>query len=221
GKIDGARTFHAAATSEKPRLLAAMAGQLLAAGKVWAGLAILEDGYDQTAELHAVLPSDLLPREFELLAHHAERYFPKLPFDDLNVLVVERIGKNFSGTGMDTNVIGRRGLADAPGPPTPSIGAIAALDLSPESCGNAIGVGLADVVTQRLADAMDRDKTLLNAKTAGGPAKGELPLVLPNDEAVFAWLRERHGEQRWAVIPNTLRLDRLRVSADLLDELTG
>ena len=218
GKTDGAVVFHQASTAEKPPILSALAEQILATEKIFAGLAILEDGYDQTAELHALPPDKLLAREAELLAHYELTYFPRLPVDDLNVLVIEQIGKNFSGTGMDTNVIGRRGLSDAPDPATPSINAIAALDLSRESCGNAIGVGLADVVTQRLADATDHAKTQLNARTAGGPKKGELPLVLPDDESVIAWLRENYGESRWMRIPNTLRLDRLHVSKDLLNE---
>ncbi|MEM9184990.1 MAG: DUF2088 domain-containing protein [Planctomycetota bacterium] len=215
GKTEGARTFHEAPTELKPAHLDGMTSRVLATGKIWAGLAILEDGYDQTAELHAVAPADLQLREFELLAHYVDTYFPRLPFDDINVLVVEQIGKNFSGTGLDTNVIGRRGLADAPDPESPRINAIAALSLSPESQGNAIGVGLCDVITQRLRDAIDVEKTRLNATVAGGLAKAEVPLVLPDDRAVLEWLRSQFGEERWVVIPNTLRLDTLRVSRDL------
>lgn len=219
GKIDGAQTFHAAPTREKPAILHAMGEAVLATGKVWAGLAILEDGYDQTAELHAIKPADILQQEPPLLAHYADRYFPRLPFDQLNVLIVETIGKNYSGTGMDTNVIGRRGLSDVPDPPFPKINAIAALGLSPQSQGNAIGVGLADVVTQQLADAMDRTKTELNAKTAGEPAKAQLPRVLADKAAVYEWLEAEYGPERWVVIPNTLHLGQIQVSEDLLSEL--
>ncbi|MEM6330615.1 MAG: DUF2088 domain-containing protein [Planctomycetota bacterium] len=219
GKIEAARTFHAAPFAEKPGVLRAMADLVVGSGRIWAGLAILEDGHDQTAELHALPAAEIVRREPALLARHAERYFPRLPVDDLNVLVVEEIGKNYSGTGLDTNVIGRRGSLAAPDLPAPRIGAVAALSLSPESLGNAVGVGLCDVITRRLHDAIDFDKTRLNAQTAGEPGRAEPPLVLPSDDAVYAWLRQRHGEKRWMVIPNTLRLDTLRVSADLLSEL--
>lgn len=219
GKIDAARAFHKSPTSNKPAVLGTMTEALIATGKVWAGLAILEDGLDQTAELHALAADEIVSREPQLLAQYAESYFPRLPIDNINVLVVDEIGKNYSGTGMDTNVIGRRGLSDAPDPPTPSVKAVAALRLSPESQGNAVGVGLADVVTQGLVDAMDPGKTRLNAETAGEPSKAIPKLVLPNEEAVYDWLRRKHGDQRWVRIPNTLKLDEVEISEDLVSEL--
>ncbi|MEN1681888.1 MAG: DUF2088 domain-containing protein [Planctomycetota bacterium] len=221
GKIEAARTFHAASTTDKPNVIREMAERVVATGKLWAGLAILEDALDQTAELHALPAGEILSREPELLARHAERYFVGLPVDELNVLIIDQIGKNFSGTGMDTNVIGRRGLSDAPDLESPRIGSIAALSLSPESQGNAVGVGLADVVTQRLADAVNHEKTRLNAETAGAPNKAVLPLVLPDEDAVLAWLLERHGPTRWMRIANTLELERVWLSEDLLAEAQG
>ncbi len=219
GKLEAARTFHAAPTPQKPATLAAMARVVVDSDKLFAGLAILEDGYDQTAELHALRPAEILRREPQLLAHHAKQYFPTLPVAQLNVLIVNQIGKNFSGTGMDTNVIGRRGLSDAADLPSPRINAIAALSLSTESQGNAVGIGLCDVITQRLYDAVDFDKTKLNAETAGEPNKAQVPLVLPDEESVVAWLLDQHGPERWMKIPNTLELGELKVSADLIDEL--
>ncbi|MGL4514326.1 MAG: lactate racemase domain-containing protein [Lacipirellulaceae bacterium] len=219
GKLEGARVFHAIGTSDKPLALRGLGKAVIASGKVWAGLAIVEDGYDRVAELHALAASRIVADEPALLGHYATNYFPRLPIDELNVLVIDTIGKNFSGTGMDTNVVGRRGLEDAPDPPLPRIGSIAALGLSPESYGNAVGVGLADVITQRLYDAIDLPKTLLNAQTAGGPKKAAIPLVMPDEAAVFTWLRERHGERRWMRVPNTLHLGSVLVSEDLLAEL--
>lgn len=219
GKIDAARTFHAAPTTDKPDMIRDMAKRVVATDKLWAGLTILEDGLDQTAELHALPAGEILSREPDLLARQAERYFVGLPVDELNVLIIDQIGKNFSGTGMDTNVIGRRGLPDAPDLESPRIGSIAALSLSPQSQGNAVGVGLADAVTQRLADAVNHEKTRLNAETAGAPGKAVLPLVLPNEQAVLAWLLDRHGATRWMRIANTLELARVWVSQDLLPEV--
>lgn len=219
GKIPGAQTFHIVPTAQKAAALEAMATTSIETGKIWAALAILEDGYDKTAELHASAPREIIHRERGLLAHYADNYFPSLPVDELNVLVVDQIGKNFSGTGLDTNVIGRRGLSDAPDPPLPKIGSIAALSLSPESKGNANGVGLCDIISQRLYDAIDFEKTRLNAQTAGEPDKAVPPLVLPTDQAIFDWLREQRGTRRWMRIPNTLELGQIEVSEDLLDEI--
>jgi len=221
GKIEAARTFHSAPTADQPAMLNAMARITIDSGNIWAGLAILEDGYDQTAELHALAPDAILAREPALLARYAERYFPRLPVDELNVLVVEQMGKNFSGTGMDTNVIGRHEPTIARGASCPQIAGIGALGLSPESHGNAIGVGLCDVITRRLHDAIDLHKTQLNAQTAGEPSKAQIPLVLPDDQAVFAWLEEKFGATRWMVVPNTLHLRELRVSEDLAAEISG
>ena len=219
GKIDAAKTFHTASTRDKPATLNRMAQLAIDSGKIWAGLAILEDGYDQTAELHALAAGDILTSEPALLARYAEHYFPQLPVDNLNVLVVEQIGKNFSGTGMDTNVIGRHALNDAPFPDRPKIGGIAALELSPQSHGNAMGIGMADVITQRLYDAVDFDKSRLNAQTACEPSIVDVPLVLPDDQAVLAWLEETYGSERWMIAPNTLELGEVRVSEDLVEEI--
>lgn len=221
GKLQGAQAFHATSTADKPNAMVTMAESLIKSEKIWGGLAILEDGYDQTAELHAMAPQEIIQREPTLLAHYAETYYPRLPIDNLNALVVGTIGKNYSGTGMDTNVIGRRGLSDAPDPPTPKIKQIAALDLSEASHGNAVGVGLADVVTQRLRDKINLEKTQLNAITAGEPNKAKVPLVLPNDQAVLEWLQKQSGKTRWMLIPNTLHLGELYVSADLNEELAA
>ena len=92
-------------------MLLEMGQVVLDSGKIWAGLAILEDGFDQTAELHAVRPADILQREPEFIERH-RHYFPRLPLDHINVLVVDEISKTYSGTGMDTNVIGYRGCRD-------------------------------------------------------------------------------------------------------------
>ena len=157
GKIPSAETFHSAPTPQMKDMLLEMGQVVLDSGKIFAGLAILEDGFDNTAELHAVAPAEILTREPQLLERH-RHYFPRLPLDDINVLVVDAIGKTYSGTGMDTNVIGYRGVRDGEDLTKPYIHAIAALSLSPASQGNAIGVGLADFITRRLRDAIDEQR---------------------------------------------------------------
>lgn len=219
GKIEGAKSFHTASTIEKTSMLRLMGEQVLGTDKIWGGLAILEDGYDQTAELHGITSCEILEREPHLLAHYAEHYYPRLPFEELNSLIVESMGKNYSGTGMDTNILGRRGLEDADDPASPSVQCVAALDLTDVSQGNAVGVGLADVITKRLASKINADKTNLNALTAGGPAKGVVPHVVEDDQEVYNWITSQVGNRRCVVIPNTLHLDKFYASLDLIDEL--
>lgn len=220
GKIRSAQTFHSTPTHLMKDMLFEMGQAVLATGKIWAGLAILEDGFDQTAEMHALAPGEILTREPELLARH-RHYFPALPVDHLQVLIVDEIGKTFSGTGMDTNVIGRRGIATYEDLERPQIKTIAALSLVAASQGNAIGVGLADFITRRLRDAIDEHKTLVNVLTTGDMDRAKIPATLKDDEAVIATIAERFGCQRWMFIPNTLHLEELYVSEDLRDELAN
>lgn len=218
GKILSARTFHSARAGAMKEMLLEMGQFVLDSGKIFAGLGILEDGFDETAEIHAIAPSEILRREAELLEHHRS-YFPRLPVDDLNVLIVDTIGKTYSGTGMDTNVIGRRGLPGFEDLTTPRIRTIAALALSESSQGNALGVGNADFITQRLRMSINEHKTLINTLTTGDMDRAKIPATVGDDENLIRMVADRYGEQRWMFIPNTLHLDVLYVSADLCDEL--
>jgi len=218
GKIPSATTFHSAPTPQMKEMLLEMGQVVLDSGKIWAGLAILEDGFDQTAELHAVRPADTLEHERELVKRH-RRYFPSLPLDHINVLIVDSIGKTFSGTGMDTNVIGYRGVRDGEDLSKPNIHIIAALDLHPSSQGNAIGIGLADFTTRRLRDAIDEHKTFLNTLTTGHMGRAKIPVTFSNDEELFSRIISRYGEDGWVIIPNTLHLETLYASENLREEL--
>ena len=220
GKIPSAETFHSAPTPQMQSMLLDMGQVVLDSGKIIAGLAILEDGFDQTAELHALSPAEILQREPQLLERHRS-YFPRLPLDDINVLIVDEIGKTYSGTGMDTNVIGYRGVRDGEDLTKPYIHAIAALGLSAASQGNAIGVGLADFITRRLRDAIDEQKTFLNSFTTGHMIRAKVPPALADDEQLVNTLAGRYGDRRWLFIPNTLHLEMLYASADLRDELAA
>jgi hypothetical protein len=220
GKTPSAQSFHSAPTPTMKDMLLEMGQVVLDSGKIWAGLAILEDGYDETAEIHALPPDEILIREPELLDRH-QHYFPRLPLDEINVLVVDAIGKTYSGTGMDTNVIGYRGVRDGEDLTKPYIHAIAALSLAPESQGNAIGVGLADFITRRLRDAIDEQKTFLNTFTTGHMGRAKIPMTLENDQQLVNMLAGRYGERRWLFIPNTLHLETLYASEDLRDELAA
>ena len=187
-------------------------------GKIWAGLALLEDGFDETAEIHALPAKEILNKEPALLERH-RHYFPALPCENLNVLIVDEIGKTFSGTGMDTNVIGRRGVHGFEDLTKPKINIIAALGLTAKAQGNALGVGLADFITRRLRDAIDEDKTRVNALTTGDMQRMAIPCTLRDDEELVQTLRQRYGDRRWMFIPNTLHVEKLFVSEDLAAEL--
>jgi Lactate racemase N-terminal domain len=220
GKIRSAQTFHSAPTPTMQDMLLEMGQFVLDSGKILAGVAILEDGFDQTAEIHGLRPESIIEREAQLLAHH-RTYFPTLPVDELNVLIVESIGKTYSGTGFDTNVIGRRGIADFEDLAKPQIRVLAALNLAEASQGNAIGVGLADFITQRLRNDIDENKTLINVLTTGDMQRAKIPATIRDDETLFNMIAERFGEHRWMMIPNTLQLGELYVSEDLRDELAS
>ncbi len=220
GKIRSAQTFHSAGAAAMKDMLLEMGQCVLDSGRILAGLAILEDGFDETAELHAIRPSEILVREKELLEHHRS-YFPRLPVDDLNVLIVDSIGKTYSGTGMDTNVIGRRGIAGFEDLTTPRIRTIGALSLTSASQGNAIGVGLADFITQRLRSDINEHKTLINTLTTGDMNRAKIPATLADDESLIQTIADRYGSHRWMIIPNTLHLGTLYVSEDLMSEIAA
>ena len=220
GKIQSAQTFHSVPTPQMKDMLLEMGQFLLDSGKILAGVALLEDGFDKTAEIHALKPEEILQREPHLLQRHRD-YFPRLPVDELNVLVVDAIGKTYSGTGMDTNVIGYRGVKGHEDLDKPSIRIIAALSLAEASHGNAIGVGLADFVTKHLRDAIDEEKTLINVLTTGDMDRAKIPATLPDDEALVECIQERYGSERWMFIPNTLHLGVLYVSEDVREELAS
>jgi hypothetical protein len=220
GKTPSATTFHSAPTPLMKDMLLEMGALIVESGKIFAGLAILEDGFDQTAELHAIPATEILAREPALLRRHLH-YFPTLPCDALRVLIVGEIGKTYSGTGMDTNVIGRRGVNGCEDLLLPRIDVIAALSLSPASQGNAIGVGLADFITRRLRDAIDEKKTFLNTFTTGDMRRMAIPCTLRDDEEIVALLRGRYGDRGWMFIPNTLHLETIYGSEDVATELRG
>lgn len=218
GKIRSAETFHSTPTPQMKEMLIEMGELIVQSGKILAGLAILEDGFDETAELHALAANAILSGEPALLERH-RHYFPSLPCEHLRVLVVDAIGKTYSGTGMDTNVIGRRGVNGYEDLERPRIDVIAALSLSPASHGNAIGVGNADFITRRLREAIDEHKTFMNVYTTGEMRRMAIPCTLADDEEVVARILERYGDCGWMFIPNTLHLEKLYCSSDLAEQL--
>jgi hypothetical protein len=189
------------------------------------GIGIVENIYDKTALIRAI-PSSGFMEEEEKLLFEAKRLMARLPFDKIDVLVVDEMGKNISGTGMDTNVIGRIMFIGEKEPEDPKITRIVVLDLTAEAHGNAVGVGLADYTTQRLIDKTDQSVTAINCITAMSPEKGRLPIALKTDkEAVEASLDTIGAidpeKARLVHIKNTLEIGELDVSGAFLKEVGG
>jgi hypothetical protein len=192
-------------------------------GHVLFGLAIVENAYDQAAIVEAVPPQRFLERDAALL-EQSKQWMPRLPVDDIDILVVDRMGKNYSGTGMDTNVLGRFRILGEEDPPSPRVTYVVVCDLTEESHGNAAGIGLADVTTQRLVDKLDRGATNENVLTSTFIERAKVPMTCATDrDAIAAAIRCTWGvpadRTRLVRIPNTLHLEYVHVAVPLVDEV--
>jgi len=220
GKRPGAESFHRLGWQQMADSLVVMGRFFLEKMPVVGGLAIIENGYEETAGLYGLRPAEMEAREKELL-QEARRLLPRLPAQEIDLLVVDEIGKDISGTGMDSNVIGRRRIDGEPDFYPPRIKRIVVLGLSPGTGRNGYGIGLADFTTERVVAALDREPMYVNAIASGGLSKAMIPITLPNDrEAIAAALRSLGGQaERVMRIRNTLHLDVLEVSPALAREL--
>jgi len=205
GKQRGAKIAHEWAVDWSLRnMIPAITEILLAELPVVGGVAILEDQRDQTASIEGIPPAGFLDRERELL-ERAYAEMPTLPFEELDVLVLDQQGKEISGQGMDTNVIGRRPFAiNEPEPESPDIKRIYLRSLTEATHGNAMGMGSADFVHADVAAAVDATPTLINAITASTVRGVRLPPVLETDRAALIAALATVG----VVEPDTLRLIR-------------
>jgi hypothetical protein len=226
GKAIGAARYHAAfARWGYEPIIREVAATLYANLPVVAGLAIVEDNRGGINTLEAFTSAQIVAGE-ERLLELARRLMPSLPFESLDLLIVDRMGKNFSGTGMDTNVTGRAVDGRSQKVPRPVVRELFVRELSEESNGNATGIGLADFCSRRLADAIDWTPTYLNVLTAAQPAGARLPIVCENDrDAIRNALNaagvedERHA--RVARIHDTLHLETFAVSEAALAGMDG
>ena len=224
GKQHGAAMMHSLATAGFQRFLEPAARIYEANTNLIGGLAILENAYDQTAEITALVAEEIGgPREAQLLAR-AKALMASLPFPEIDVLVLRCLGKNISGTGMDTNIIGRLMIPRQPENfGGPDVAVITVLDLTDETHGNASGIGLANVTTARVAAKIDWIATYTNSITAGiwGMHRGSLPLTMADDRRALQVALRGCGQPqdtaRMVFIRDTLTLDRLWVSPSLRD----
>ena len=222
GKHDGAANFHRTAVHRGYEETLRMLGRVvLREAPILFGIGLVEHQYHDTARIEAVRPEDIEAREAELFAE-AAALLPKLPFDDADLLVVDQIGKNISGPGMDPNVIGRHAhhystLLQNALEVTPFIRRIYVRGLTPQTHGNAIGVGLADAVHVRLTEAMDAESTFVNVRTSLTLHNAKMPMHFPNDRAALAGLLDSlalpdPAQARVMRIRNTLDLAQLELS---------
>ncbi|MDQ6906767.1 MAG: DUF362 domain-containing protein [Chloroflexota bacterium] len=218
GKRHGAEQMHSVGLGTHITDAAAIA---IERANIVAGIHIVENAYEQVHTVRVSRPDQIIATDAELLKL-ANTLLPRVPFNQLDVLIVDTMGKNISGTGMDPNIIGmwrRFG-----GPKVPDFTRIVILNLTPETHGNAMGIGFADFTTRRVFDQIDHHALMMNAITAEAIAAGKIPLIRENDEDAIAWairsaLRGVEREPRIARIHSTLHLDTLAVSPALLDEV--
>jgi hypothetical protein len=224
GKTAGAAACHRAIMDHGwPAVVGDVAPTLLEAMNVLAGVALVERGDDRTAHV-AVLAPEAWPAEEPALLDAARRLRPRLPFLDLDLLLLDRIGKDISGAGLDTNVVTRKGRLHPPTfEPHGLVRLIAVRGLTPGTSGNAVGIGLAELCRSRVLREMDVAATRLNALTAGDVAAAMLPLDFETDREIIETallmigLREPH-EARVVWARDTLHLDETLCSLALLAE---
>ncbi|MBN2432171.1 MAG: DUF2088 domain-containing protein [Acidobacteria bacterium] len=222
GKHDQAREIHRHGVTGLRDLTPAAARRLFATGKILLGVAIVENARDEPMLIRALGPHEILDEEPALL-ELARQNMPALPVDRLDVLLLDEMGKNISGTGLDPNIIGRIRVLGQPEPERPAITQIAVCGLTPESHGNAIGVGLADVITRRLFDNIDLAATYANVITTTFLERAKIPLVADTPAAALRVALMACGplapeEMRIIRLHNTLQLEEMYVSHGVLKE---
>lgn len=225
GKFAGAHRYHTYAVRlGLEQVVRSVGRKALDSGRVLGGLAIVEDAFHQTALVEAVPAARMAQREEELLAL-AKSWAGRIPVEELDVLIVDEIGKNISGTGMDTKIINRSIEAHYnPFPNAPRIRRVFARDLSDLSYGNAVGIGLADIVTDRLVKKMDPQATYINSITASKPSGSRIPIHFPSDRECLEKIagtvgKEDPREATLGWIRNTLELSTLALSENLEAEI--
>ena len=228
GKQHGAASYHAAASRlGMERIIRTVSKVVLPRVPILAGIGLIEDTFHETARLAVVKAEEIEAREVELQAE-ARRLMPRLPFDEADLLIIDWIGKNISGAGMDPNITGRpvHGYSSKLAEHTvkPILHRVYVRDLTPESHGNAIGIGMADFASARLVRSIDAGATSMNALTALSINSFKIPISFDNDrEAIRRALDtvplHNGGTHRVVRIESTLSLEKVEVSEAYAEEL--
>ena len=225
GKAEGARFVHRLGARGYLEVLPEWADIAIREAPVAYGLAIVENAARDAAVVEGVEPEAFYETDARLLKI-AKGSIPKLPFEQIDVLAIETLGKNISGTGMDPAVTARHDIRGRPNPPAPVIHKLVVLGLTPETRGNGLGVGSADFMTKDVADGLDLYAMYMNACTATFTERVRIPAVLASDRAALqaavgtCW-RLDGAEARLCLIRSTLHLDRIMVSPPLAAELAN
>lgn len=224
GSEKGAITTHShAIVKGYEEVITEVAKVMISKLPVLFAVGILENWKSETAEIGAFLPEEIVEKEKLMLAKYKESAI-KLPFTDLDVLAVGEIGKNISGTGMDTKVIGRIHIKGQKEPDKPKIARIVVLGLTEESHGNAVGIGLADITTQEVFESIDLRRTGFNCISSMAPEQGFIPCVAADDRAALESALATLGavefsKIRMVYIKNTSSLEEMAVSEALIGEV--
>ncbi|MEW6662530.1 MAG: lactate racemase domain-containing protein [Bacillota bacterium] len=224
GKHKGAAKIHTQGFSRFNRLIPALGQEIINNSKVIFGLAILENAYDETAKIVSVEAEKICQEEIQLLAE-AKAMMPKLLMSSIDVLIVNEIGKNISGNGMDPNITGRN-VSGEPGFFAPPIKKIVVLGLTEETHGNACGIGTADITTIKVVNSIDFTYTFNNVITSTELGGGKIPVFVNTDkEAIAVAVRCSNlvepPDVKIVRINNTLELNEIEVSLPVLEELRG
>jgi hypothetical protein len=224
GKQKGAELFHKAAIEHTfPKIIMEAASVVMKKAPILFGLGIVENGYDETARVVGLIPEEIEPKEKDLLSL-AKQMMPKLPFDDIDLLIVDEMGKDISGVGMDPNVTGRNRDIIGTFPHPTCVKRLFVRDLTASSDGNAIGIGLADVTSKRLVEKINRQATYMNCITAISLEKGAIPIYFKTDQEAMNIALGSIGliqreKSKVVHIKNTLQLDEVEISEAYEKEL--
>jgi hypothetical protein len=226
GKRVGAESIHRFGPANLGTWIPRAYARIRDTGKVLGGLGIVENAYDRAAQVAFLSPEDIAGPGEQRLLTEAKSLMATLPFDQVDVAVVDVMGKNMSGSGMDTNVIGRMMIRGSEEFARPRITNIAVLGLSEQSHGNAVGLGLADFVPLRLVEQVDLRTTYINAMTSGlgGPQRAQIPITMPTDRdavaaAILTCGRADLANARVVRMHSTLHLETLLVSESMQAEV--
>jgi hypothetical protein len=217
GKQKGAELYHKAAIQHTfPKIIVEAARQIIQKTPVLCGIGIIENGYSETAGIKAIRAAEIESQEKEMLSL-AKQMSPKLPVDDIDLLIVDEMGKDISGVGMDPNVTGRNRDILGVFPHPAKIKRIFVRDLTKKSNGNATGIGLADLTTKRLVEKIDCQATYRNAITGISLEKAAIPMHFETDKEAIAVALGSIGlippeQSRVVRISNTLDLELMEVS---------
>jgi hypothetical protein len=223
GRAKGADKFHSLGVGHMADMVHMIGGRVLQHAPVIGGIAVVENAKEHTAILEGITHDRIIEREKALL-EQARSFMPCLPVDQADLLIVGEMGKNYSGTGMDTNIIGRLRIQGVPEPEKPYFTYIGVLRLSEPSHGNATGIGLADLTTEALVNDIDKTATYLNCTTSGLVIRAAVPMTFADDRALVEgtvkMLRiDDISKLRMIIIRNTLHIEQLWVTEAIYEEI--